>query len=178
MIDPFAGTDGRAFLAYEATDLGAGMWHYEYAIYNMNLDASIRSFGVPVPEGAVVMNVGFHAPPQHAAVAHGDNYSSTPWAAKRAAGVLTWSTDDFATDPLANAIRFGTTYNFRFDANVPPVPATASVGLFKTGGAASVAILGPSQAIPTISEWGIAVLFLAIAGAGAALIRARAKAAV
>ena len=33
----------------------------------------------------------------------------------------------------ANAIRFGTLYNFRFDADQAPNPTNATVGFFKTG---------------------------------------------
>ena len=33
---------------------------------------------------------------------------------------MTWSTETFATNQNANAIRWGTLYNFRFDADRPP----------------------------------------------------------
>ena len=47
--------------------------------------------------------------------------------------MLTWSTETFAQNPNANAIRFGTMYNFRFDSNRPPQTANATIGFFKTG---------------------------------------------
>ena len=37
-IEPEPGIDGRAFIAYKVTNPSAGVWHYEYAIYNQNLD--------------------------------------------------------------------------------------------------------------------------------------------
>jgi len=35
-------------MGYKVTDLGGGLWHYEYALYNQNLDRAIQSFSVPV----------------------------------------------------------------------------------------------------------------------------------
>ncbi len=37
-IEPEPGVDGRAFLAYKVTGPVAGLYHYEYALYNENLD--------------------------------------------------------------------------------------------------------------------------------------------
>lgn len=62
-IEPEPGIDGRAFVACKVTGPVAGMWHYEYAIYNQNLDRAIQSFSVPLGCGISVSNVGFHAPP-------------------------------------------------------------------------------------------------------------------
>ncbi len=39
-IEPVPGTDGRAHIAYKVTGPVAGVWHYEYAVYNENLDRS------------------------------------------------------------------------------------------------------------------------------------------
>ena len=36
------------FVAYKVTNPSAGVWHYEYAIYNENLDRAIQSFSVPL----------------------------------------------------------------------------------------------------------------------------------
>ena len=46
---------------------------------------------------------------------------------------ITWSTETFAQNQNANAIRWGTLYNFRFDADQPPQQTNATVGYFKTG---------------------------------------------
>ena len=51
-------------LAYKVTNPSAGVWHYEYAVYNQNLDRAIQSFSVPLGCGITVSNIGFHAPPQ------------------------------------------------------------------------------------------------------------------
>ena len=48
----------------------AGVWHYEYAIYNQNLDRAIQSFEVVFPGFQPgINNVAFHAPPQHPGLA-------------------------------------------------------------------------------------------------------------
>src|SRR5437867_8189371 len=51
-IEPVPGTDGRAFIAYKVANPSAGVWHYEYAISNQNLDRGIQSFSVPLGCGA------------------------------------------------------------------------------------------------------------------------------
>ncbi len=146
MIEPAPLADGRAFVAWEVTDLGAGQWHYEYAIYNMNLDASIGSLCVPLAPGVNVSNVGFHAPLNHAPELHADTYNNVPWTPTITADAIRWDTESFSTNPSANAVRFGTLYNFRFDANLPPQSVSGVAGLFKTGGLKAVATQGPSPA--------------------------------
>ncbi len=148
LIEPVPMVDGRAILAYEVTQLDATTWHYEYALYNMNLDRSLGTFSVSIPSGVLITNTGFHAPPNHAPELHTDNYSNAPWTMTTPVGAVTWATDSFAVDPDANAVRFGTLYNFRFDANSPPQNVFADVGLFKTGGSAQVVTLGPTPVGP------------------------------
>jgi hypothetical protein len=46
-----------------------------------------------------------------------------------------WATETFAANPNANAIRWGTLYNFRFDAQRAPVTGTITLGLFRPGAA-------------------------------------------
>jgi hypothetical protein len=57
---------------------------------------------------------------------------------------MTWSSETFAQNQNANAIRFGTLYNFRFDSNRPPLVTNATVGFLKTGTPITVAIQGPA----------------------------------
>ena len=153
-IEPDPGNDGIWLMGYKVTNPSAGVWHYEYALFNMNLDRSIQSFSVPLSAGANVSNIGFHAPPQHPGWAHdgtqGDaGYSSAPWSVTQAPDSITWNTETFAQNQNANAIRWGTLYNFRFDADQPPQAANATVGYFKTGSPMMVAIQGPAGGTPT-----------------------------
>jgi hypothetical protein len=156
-LEPDPGTDGIWFMGYKVTNPSAGVWHYEYAMYNMNLDRSIQSFTVPLGFGVTISNIGFHAPPQEPGWANdnipgGNGYSSTPWSNDYQAGnsSITWNCETFAQNQAANAIRFGTLYNFRFDADQPPQAANANVGFFKTGSPMMVAIQAPAGgATPT-----------------------------
>jgi hypothetical protein len=148
-IEPDQGNDGFGLLGYKVTNPSAGVWHYEYAVYNQNLDRAIQSFSVPLGPGISVSNIGFHAPPQHPAFAHdgtvGDaGFSITPWTPDQTANSLTWSTETFAQNPNANAIRWGTLYNFRFDSDQPPQTTNATIGFFKTGSPVTVQIQAPT----------------------------------
>jgi hypothetical protein len=139
-------------MGFKVTNPTTGVWHYEYALYNENLDRAIQSFTVPLGLGVNVSNIGFHAPPQHPGFAHdgteGDaGYSSTPWNVAQDASSITWSTETFAQNQNANAIRFGTLYNFRFDADQPPQTANATVEFFKTGSPMTVAIQAPAAGV-------------------------------
>lgn len=153
-IEPAPGVDGRAFIAYKVTGPVAGIYHYEYAIYNQNLDRGIQSFRVPmllVPGASETIgpqNIEFHAPPQHpgfpADGTLGDaGFSSAEWPFSVNGTSLTWSSETFKQNPNANAIRWGTLYNFRLDSTAAPQPANATIGFFKTGVPIDVAIQGP-----------------------------------
>src|SRR5213078_617371 len=112
-IEPDPGNDGIAFVGYKVTNPSAGVWHYEYAIYNQNLDRAIQSFSVPLGSGVTVSNVGFHAPVNHPGIAQdgtqGDQgYSNTPWNSSHNSGVLTWSSQTFVENQNANVLRWGT----------------------------------------------------------------------
>jgi hypothetical protein len=148
-IEPAPGTDGRAFIAYKVTNPSAGLWHYEYAIYNENLDRAIQSFSVPLGCAITLNNLGFHAPANHPGFPNDGTlndagFSNAPWSSSQASDAVTWNTETFAQNQNANAIRWGTLYNFRFDSNKPPIATNATIGFFKTGTPVTVAILGPN----------------------------------
>ncbi len=155
-IEPAPGTDGRAYIAYKVTNPSAGVWHYEYALYNENLDRAIQSFSVPLGCAITLSNLGFHAPPNHPGfpndgTAGGLGFSNAPWTSNQTTDALSWSTETIILNQNANAIRWGTLYNFRFDSNKPPIVTNATIGFFKTGTPVTVAILGPNACdqVPT-----------------------------
>ncbi|MBK7874183.1 MAG: hypothetical protein IPJ77_00245 [Planctomycetes bacterium] len=126
--------DGLLVIASQATALGGGQWHYEYAVYNMNADRNVGSFSVPIPAGATVSNIGFHDVPYHDGDGIGSvDFSGADWSGTLAGGTLTWACVAENVDPNANALRWGTLYNFRFDANAAPRTAAVSLGLWKGG---------------------------------------------
>jgi hypothetical protein len=154
-LEPDPGNDGFWFMGYKVTNPSAGVWHYEYAVYNMNLDRGIQSFSVPLGLGVNISNLGFHAPPQEPGwpndgTFNNQGYSSTPWDVTQTSDSITWSTETFAQNQNANAIRWGTLYNFRFDADQPPQAGNATIGFFKTGSPMNTAVQGPAAgATPT-----------------------------
>ena len=115
------------YVGYKATDLGGGQWAYEYAIQNLNSHQSARSFRLDVPGSTNVTDIGFHDVDYHS----GDPYDGTDWSTTLGAGSLTWETDTFADNENANALRWGTMYNYRFVADAAPVSGTATLGLFR-----------------------------------------------
>ncbi len=138
--------EGRLILAYNVTDNGDGTWHYEYALRNLNSDRSVGAFSVQVPDDVTVSEIGFHDVDYHS----GEVYSLDDWPAVDHDESVTWATESFERNENANALRWGTLYNFRFDANTPPQPADITLGLFKPGtpDAATVSAMGPSEACP------------------------------
>jgi len=134
---------GRFIVGCNATDNGNGTWHYEYAVFNMNADRSGGSFSVAIPAGVQVTNASFHDVDYHS----GEPYSGTDWPAVVTGGSVSWATDSFNSNPNANAIRWSTMYNFRFDANSAPVTGQATLGLFKSGTPAdmSFAVFAPDS---------------------------------
>jgi hypothetical protein len=135
MTDAMVPGDGMFIVGSNATDNGDGTWHYEYAVHNLFSDRSCGDFSVPLPAGASVTNIGFHDVNYHS----GEPFSGTDWSSSISGGSITWSTQTFGQNVNANAIRWGTLYNFRFDANVAPVNnGDVNLGLFKPGGTNSI----------------------------------------
>src|SRR6185312_14857277 len=151
---PDPGNDGLGYVGTKVTNPSPGVWHYEYAVYNQNLDRAIQSFSVPIAGGTTISNTGFHAPPQHPGWTNDGTvgnagYSSTPWSPTQTSNTISWASETLAQNPNANAIRWGTLYNFRFDANRPPATVSATVGFYKTGAPITVQIQAPS--LPSLS---------------------------
>ncbi len=140
--------DGLFILGYKASDNGDGTWHYEYALHNMNSDRAAGSFSVPIPACVTVTNEGFHDVDYHSGDGIGGaNFDGTDWTITEGGSSITWNTQTFLENDNANALRWGTLYNYRFDADSPPTPVTVEIGLFKTGTAALVTAgaVGPTQ---------------------------------
>jgi hypothetical protein len=135
--------DGRFHIASRASDNGDGTWRYDYAVHNLNSDRAGGSFSVPVSKGTSITNVGFHAVQSHS----GEPYSNDDWPHTISGGAISWSTTDFSIDPDANAIRWGTMYNFWFDADAAPTTVDSMLGLFKPGSPAAIsaAVDGPDD---------------------------------
>jgi hypothetical protein len=142
----FESPDGRCVLAAKATDIGGGLWHYEYALQNVDMDRQVGSFSIPIPPAATVTNVGFHA------VEHHDEAFNTadpdqvpidnaPWDWEVTSDAVTWSTD-------SNPLRWSMLYNYRFDCDAPPNATTVTLGMFRAGtpGEVTGRAVGPESA--------------------------------
>lgn len=127
-LTPFT-VDGLFILGSKTTDLGDGRWNYEYALYNMNSDRAAGAVTVPVPNPLQVSDIGFHDVDRHS----GEPLDGTDWNSSRMTGELGWNTTSFETSENANAVRWGTLYNFRFAATTAPTPGLIRVRLFKPG---------------------------------------------
>lgn len=148
VIDGSTVVDGRFVLGYKVSDLGGGTWHYEYALYNMNADRAADGFIVPCGVGTTISNSGFHDVFYHS----DEPYDGTDWS-KPTNGVttgttLTWAAQAFSPPENANALRWGTTYNFRFDANVPPTAGNVTIDLFKAGTPSTLTVAAQVPSVP------------------------------
>lgn len=124
--------EGRFVVGFKVTPIAGGLYHYEYAIANMNSDRSGYGLRInyPAGRGSAVSpaNIGFSAPDYHS----GEVFDNSDWASSSDGTGIEWhSTQTFAQNPNANALRFGTTYTFRFDSPRPPVSGTATFAIFK-----------------------------------------------
>ena len=126
--------EGRFWVALKVTDNGDGTFDYEYAVHNLNSDRSGKYFSVPMPQNATVTNIGFSDVDYHS----GEPYSGTDWAGNHSGGVIFWTTGQFLSNPNANALRWGTLYNFRFTSDVAPGQPT--IGLFKPGSPTEITV--------------------------------------
>ncbi len=143
--------DGRFYLASKVTALDGFLWQYEYAVLNFNSDRGARIFRVAVPPGVQVRDAGFSDVHHHS----GEPFEGADWKASVAGGWITWNTHTFANRPNANALRWGTMYNFRFIADAPPGDSVAGLGLFGDGSPKNVnfASRGPVPGIGAANDF-------------------------
>ncbi|MEK6676281.1 MAG: proprotein convertase P-domain-containing protein [Planctomycetota bacterium] len=126
--------DGRLMVTHQVTSLPGGLYRYDYAVYNMNNERGVRSFSIPIGNSDI-SNIGFHA-----VLSHDEGFSNAPWTNQIANGRITWSTESYQDNPSANAVRWGTTYNFWFETNVNGVPSSATLERFKPGSGSVFAV--------------------------------------
>src|SRR6185436_12844065 len=103
--------DGLVLVGVKYWQLGPELWHYEYAVQNVNSDRSIGAFTIPFNSNLLAQNVGFHSVAYHS----GEPYGSAPWQFTQTGNGISWATDSFVISPNANALRWATLYNFWFD---------------------------------------------------------------
>jgi len=132
--------DGRFWVGVKVAPNGTGGYRYFYAVQNLNSHQGGQSFTVPIPAAAVISNVTFRDVDYHS----GEPFALTDWTPTVTSSSVSWSTQTFAQNQNANALRFDTVYNFSFDCNLPPAAGNAALGLFRSGGSVAASTLIPS----------------------------------
>ncbi|MCB9846947.1 MAG: hypothetical protein H6814_00895 [Phycisphaeraceae bacterium] len=136
--------DGRYIVAYHATDNGNGTWHYEYAVYNLNSEDAAVTFSVPCDSSVNVSNISFHDVDSHS----GEPYDNTDWSGSHSSNNVTWSAPGFSPSADRNAIRWGTLYNFGFDADTEPQNVSMNLGQLSGGSTPSFTVSAPMDGAP------------------------------
>jgi len=142
--------DGRFLLAARALRIGGNQWNYEYAVFNLNSHRAARAFSLECPDAIQIGEHGFHDVDYHSGDGPGGvSIAGTDWVFDGSADAARWETDAFEMNPTANALRWGTLYNFRVSCNAVPLMGTAALELFRPGGPAAIDIVitvpgGPS----------------------------------
>jgi hypothetical protein len=130
-------SDGLFYVGSKATDIGGGLWQYEYAVQNLNSDRMGGSFRVPFPAGTQISNVEWRGIDSHSGVPAEDATRNAPWTITVSSNSIEWAAPvafNSARPTEGNGLRWSTAYNFRFVANVPPVNnGQVDLGFFKPG---------------------------------------------
>jgi hypothetical protein len=115
--------EGDVIVAVQTTNIGGGMWRYNYVLYNHDLDRQVREFSVPMPSGKTVQNITFRDI---------DLDANNQWAGVYSGNQVVWSTGTFGSGS-ANPLKYASAFTFSFESDVPPVAGSAQLGLFKPG---------------------------------------------
>ncbi len=139
--------DGRFYVGSLVTDNLDGTWSYEYAVQNLNSVRAAGGFSVP-GNGANITGVGFHDVDYHS----GEPFDGADWPGQVTSEAVSWSTSAYDVNPNANALRWGTLYNFRFVADSRPREGLGTLTLFAPGTPASVQVLIDIPAGPCVPD--------------------------
>lgn len=134
----YDGGPARVNVGWLASDNGDGTWHYEYVVHNQNSHRCIKRLAISVAPGTTLTNVGFHDVHYHSGeenVIHG-----TDWTFSQSFNEAIWTAVNEGT--ATNAIRWSTSYTFRFDANAPPQSSAISMGYWRSGPVQDLVING------------------------------------
>ncbi|HIG10494.1 MAG TPA: hypothetical protein EYG30_13815 [Planctomycetes bacterium] len=127
-----AGVHGHFSVGYRVTDLGGGIWRYNYVVENLTSEQACGSWSVPMADGLAITNLYFNDVDYHS----GETQDGTDWVTQQAGGMFTWS----VAPGSDNAIRWSTTYSFGFDVTASPIAAQAQIGLHQVGSGSLVLV--------------------------------------
>lgn len=121
--------DGRFLVAVKVTGPVGGMYHYEYAIHNLDNDRGGAAFRVPIAPGAVVQNAGFRDI---------DTDPLNDWTFQQTASEVAF------TASANNPHDWNTIYNCWFDCSIPPGAGNMSIDQARVGPGALTVVV-PSE---------------------------------
>ncbi|MFN7591566.1 MAG: hypothetical protein ACK501_20855 [Planctomycetota bacterium] len=118
--------DGSFLVAVKTSGPTAGMYHYEYAIHNIDNHRGGASFRIPVAPGAIVANAGFRDL---------DTDPLNDWTFSQVGNEVVF------TAVGTNALDWNTIYNCWFDCSIAPGAGSMTIDQARPGtGALSVAV--------------------------------------
>jgi hypothetical protein len=118
--------DGRFLVAVKVTGPVDGVWHWEYAVHNIDNKRGGASLRIPLHPAAVLTNVGFRDI---------DGNALNQWTWSRSGSELAFLA---AAD---NPLDWNSIYNFWFDATVAPTAGTVTIDQARIGsGSLAVAV--------------------------------------
>jgi len=117
--------DGKLYLGTKVTYRGGGVWRYEYAIQNLNAAMAPIAISIPFPSGTTISSSSYHDVDYHS----DDIQDNTPWSRTTGATWVRWTAETMPLNGLViNALRWGTLYNFRIDADAAPGTHALTLG--------------------------------------------------
>lgn len=126
--------DGIFWVGAKAVDEGGGNYRYEYAVQNLNSDRAARGLRIPGILPGTNPLLSFKDIDYHS----GEPYTNADWSRTvevdgLEAEAVFRSQQTFDQNPNANALRWGTLYNFTITTDQPPTTGSATLELFKPG---------------------------------------------
>jgi hypothetical protein len=149
--------DGIIHVATGITELDDGTWRYNYAVHNQNTQRGIGSIMIPIGFNQSATSRAFNDVDYHDDL--DELIDGTDWAQGQFDPDGEWHTiETYETNPLGNAIRWGTTYSFSFVSDYEPMNKAMLVRFFAPGGtdgpdSMTIGIMGPiNPCIPNIDS--------------------------
>ena len=120
--------DGRFMVAVKVTGPNSGVYHYEYAVHNLDNARAGAALRIPMPAGATVTNPGFHDI---------DADPLNEWTFSRTASEVV-----FAAAPN-NSLEWNTIYNCWFDSTQAPPLGPVFIDQARIGAGALSVMVDP-----------------------------------
>jgi hypothetical protein len=152
--------EGQFSLAYKVTEPTPGVYHYEYALFNLNSDRSAGAVSFPAGPCRTLSNIGWRGPVYHS----GEPQAvASSWTNSQGGGRLTFAGDTYAgptpefpnrTGNLytGNALRWNTLQNYRFDSTRPPMPSKVRISLWKPGAVGEPEFIDVDGQVPASAD--------------------------